>query len=74
MTTILPCPFCSHDDVEIDEVGICEYAVDCPECRAIGPITGSVMEAINEWNRAPRQVKPVSDPQFARDFSLEPAS
>jgi hypothetical protein len=74
MTTIHNCPFCGHDDVEIDEVGICEYAVDCPECSAIGPICGTVMQAILDWNRAPRPVKPVSDPQFARDFSLEPAS
>mgnify|MGYP000852741110 FL=1 len=30
MTTINPCPFCGHDDVEIDEVRPGEYAVDCP--------------------------------------------
>lgn len=50
MTTISPCPFCGHEDVEIDEVGASEYAIDCPECRCIGPICGTVMEAINFWN------------------------
>lgn len=30
MTTINPCPFCGHDDVEINEVGPAEYAVDGP--------------------------------------------
>jgi len=50
--TVNPCPFCGHDDVEIDEVSIAEYAVDCPECSAIGPITGTVMESITRWNAA----------------------
>ena len=50
MTTITPCPFCGHDDVEIDEVAIGEFAVDCPECRAIGPIFPAVMDAIRAWN------------------------
>jgi len=50
--TVNPCPFCGHDDVEIDEVSIAEYAVDCPECRAIGPITSTVMESITRWNAA----------------------
>lgn len=54
MITILDCPFCGHADVEIDECSIGEYAVDCPECRCIGPIAGTVMEAIAEWNKAPR--------------------
>ena len=51
------CPFCNHDDVEIGEVSIGEYAVDCPECRAIGPIEGDIMGAIAAWNRAPRHIK-----------------
>ncbi len=50
MTTIHACPFCGHDDVEIDEVGVTEYAVTCPECRCIGPITGDIMGAIAAWN------------------------
>ena len=50
MTIVLRCPFCSHEDVEIDEVGVGEFAVDCPECRAIGPIMPTVMEAIIYWN------------------------
>ena len=50
MTIIHACPFCGHDDVEIDEVGVTEYAVTCPECRCIGPITGDIMGAIGAWN------------------------
>lgn len=62
MTTINPCPFCGYDGVEIDEVAITEYAVDCPECRCIGPICGTVMEAISYWNDrrgqpAPEQIE-----------------
>lgn len=48
--TVSNCPFCSSENVEIDEVGIGEYAVDCGECRCIGPICGTVMEAISYWN------------------------
>lgn len=47
---MLPCPFCGHEDVEIDEVTTQEFAVDCPECRCIGPIRDTVMEAISFWN------------------------
>jgi Lar family restriction alleviation protein len=50
MITVKPCPFCGYEDVEIDEVGVGEFAVDCPECRAIGPICDTVMEAISFWN------------------------
>lgn len=52
--TIHSCPFCSHNDVEIDEVALTEYAVTCPECRAIGPICGDIMESISAWNKAGR--------------------
>ena len=44
------CPFCGYADVEIDEVGVAEFAVTCPECRCIGPITGDIMSAISAWN------------------------
>lgn len=53
-TTVFPCPFCGHDDPEIGEVAPSEFAVDCPECRCAGPITGDVMSAIEAWNKAPR--------------------
>lgn len=55
--TINDCPFCGHADVEIGEVSTYEFAVECPVCRCIGPICGSVMESITEWNKAPRQPK-----------------
>ncbi len=53
--TIHNCPFCGHEDVEIGEVAISEYAVDCQECRAIGPICGDIMGAIDAWNKAAKQ-------------------
>jgi len=55
--TVHNCPFCDHDDVEIGEVSIGEYAVECNECRCIGPIDGDIMGAIAAWNRAPRHHK-----------------
>jgi hypothetical protein len=48
------CPFCEYVDVEIDEVGVAEFAVTCNECRCIGPIAGDIMSAIAAWNNAPR--------------------
>jgi Lar family restriction alleviation protein len=53
--TIKPCPFCGHEDVEIDEVATHEYSVCCPECGCVGPVdTASPQYAITLWNvRAP---------------------
>jgi Lar family restriction alleviation protein len=48
--TILPCPFCGHDDVEIDEMPTGSFAVFCPECESVGPNRETVMEAICFWN------------------------
>lgn len=47
---IQPCPFCGHDDVEIDEVAPSVFSIACPECGAIGPDRGTVMESISFWN------------------------
>lgn len=55
--TVNPCPFCATDNIEIGEAGPAEYAVDCQECRAIGPICGDIMSAIAAWNNAPRPLK-----------------
>lgn len=55
MITIKPCPFCGNGDVEIDEVGTGEFALLCPECRCIGPICDTVMEAIKYWNTRDNQ-------------------
>lgn len=37
--TVLACPFCDHDDVQLDEVDVRCFAVICPECETIGPIS-----------------------------------
>lgn len=50
--TVNDCPFCGQADVEIYEVSTYEFAVECPECRCIGPITYDVMSAIAAWNKA----------------------
>lgn len=50
--TINNCPFCGHEEVEIDETGPAEFSVCCPECRAIGPICSDIMSAISAWNQA----------------------
>lgn len=52
MTPVInSCPFCDYEDVEIDEVDMGCYAVCCPECECIGPVSRqSVEEAISKWN------------------------
>ena len=49
--TVADCVFCGSDHIEIDEVSSYEFAVECNECRCIGPITGDVMSAIAAWNK-----------------------
>jgi len=54
MTVINACPFCGHDDVEIDEIELGIIAICCPECLTIGPHQDgaqSVELAIEKWNR-----------------------
>lgn len=48
--TVMPCPFCDFDDVEISEIEPGRYAVDCPDCQAIGPFADDVEGAIRCWN------------------------
>lgn len=48
--TIHDCPFCGAENIEIGEVTIGEFAIECNECRCIGPITGDIMGAIAAWN------------------------
>jgi len=52
--SIDPCPFCGHDDIEVDEIEIGIIAICCPECMCIGPHqdgSQSVELAIEKWNR-----------------------
>jgi hypothetical protein len=56
------CPFCDHDDVEVDEVSPGRYAICCPECGCVGPVCDDVSAAVEAWNRP-----------HGRDFSLERA-
>lgn len=47
------CPFCAHDDVQIDEVDMGCFAVICPECECMGPVSReSLAAAIALWNKA----------------------
>ena len=49
--TIYRCPFCGHEDVEIDEIDMGVFSVICPECETIGPASRvSVEDAILKWN------------------------
>ena len=36
---VLACPFCGFDDVQLDEVDMGCFAVCCPECECIGPVS-----------------------------------
>ena len=50
---IKPCPFCGHDDVEIDEIELGIVAICCPECQTIGPHQDGEQDtetAIAKWN------------------------
>lgn len=57
MDEIKPCPFCGWHDVELDEIDRQCYAVCCPDCEAIGPVSRhpdpfkGQHAAIAKWNR-----------------------
>ena len=49
---IKACPFCGWHDAEIDEINMGCFAVVCPDCEAIGPVSRiSLEDAIGEWNK-----------------------
>ena len=54
MIIVDQCPFCGHQEVECYAAGLYEYAVNCPACRAIGPVCNDVMASIAAWNKAHR--------------------
>ena len=49
--TITPCPFCGHDDPQIDDISPGVWALSCPECGCVGPSL--------------RDDQPASDPERA---------
>jgi transcription elongation factor Elf1 len=51
-----PCPFCSHDDLEILAVHTTNgnEAVLCLGCGALGPEAATPILAVCNWNSAPR--------------------
>ena len=73
MTTIHPCPFCGHDDVEISDVYPNSFSVVCPECECNGPIFPQVMDAIRAWNGSVDRTPPAGN-VIPFDFTLEAAS
>lgn len=61
---IAPCPFCGHDDPEIDNVSLaCDeqgqqalvHALVCPSCGTVGPhdpsVPQSAEEALAAWGK-----------------------
>jgi len=53
MTTVNNCPFCAHDDPVIDEIDMGCFAVTCPECECMGPVSRmDGYHAIHLWNHA----------------------
>jgi len=46
-----PCPFCSSDNADIEEIVRHVFAVVCRQCEAMGPtIRLSAYRAIEAWN------------------------
>jgi Lar family restriction alleviation protein len=51
---IYKCPFCKNDNprVVLDYIDEVHYSVECRVCLALGPVSDSKAEAVEEWNRA----------------------
>lgn len=57
--TILPCPFCGHNDPYFDEFQLPEeddpsYFLACPQCECEGPMADTEIAAAERWNRRHR--------------------
>lgn len=69
---VAACPFCGHDDPEIDELspGVC--AVRCLECGCIGPhdldMPQDAEASIAAWNRQGRTQIGPEGPTWAQDM------
>lgn len=70
--TVSACPFCGHDDPEIDEVSLGVCAVRCLECGCIGPhdldTPQSAEASIAAWNRQGRTQVAADAPKWAQDM------
>jgi Lar family restriction alleviation protein len=60
MNEMKPCPFCAYKAVEIKKWPsfdsawtFAQYAVGCPNCKAIGPSDPNKSYAIKAWNMRP---------------------
>jgi Lar family restriction alleviation protein len=72
------CPFCGHDDPELDEIDLRCYAVICPDCGAQGPIVKGLPgedpienqhEAAAAWNR--RVARPDQQIEWRQDPAVD---
>lgn len=57
--TLLPCPFCGNEDVELDDQTGPSAAghafVWCDWCEATGPVFTNTPAAIAAWNRRAKE-------------------
>ncbi len=48
------CPFCGYQEIEIDEIDLGVYAVSCPVCLCVGPVSFESPEHASElWGTRP---------------------
>ena len=61
--TPLPCPFCASPRCwQADDLSAVEWAIECAECKARGPISGDEAESIAQWNARASSVSPGTGP------------
>lgn len=45
-----PCPFCTSEKTQMDEVDENQWSVSCRVCGATGPISKNALLAEMQWN------------------------